>query len=122
MTTPLDVVGVHLVGGLVGTLGIGLIASAAAPTAVAGLFYGGGLGQLGRQMLGALVVLVFAFTVSGALALGVDRLMGFRIDPEHEVSGLTSSSTPRPPTTSTPWSAAGPPATACSATTTREHS
>ena len=48
----LDVVGVHLVGGLVGTLGIGLIASAAAPTAVAGLFYGGGLGQLGRQTLG----------------------------------------------------------------------
>ena len=84
----LDVVGVHLVGGLVGTLGIGLIASAAAPTAVAGLFYGGGLGQLGRQTLGALVVLVFAFTVSGALALGVDRLMGFRIDPEHEVSGI----------------------------------
>ena len=77
----LDVVGVHMVGGLVGTLGIGLIASAAAPTAVAGLFYGGGLGQLGRQTLGALVVLVCAFTVAGALALGVDRLMGFRIDP-----------------------------------------
>ena len=45
----LDVVGVHLVGGLVGTLGIGLIASAAAPTGVDGLFYGGGFDQLGRQ-------------------------------------------------------------------------
>ena len=38
----LDVVGVHLVGGLVGTFGIGLIATAAAPTGVDGLFYGGG--------------------------------------------------------------------------------
>ena len=43
----LDVVGVHLVGGLVGTFGIGLIATAAAPTGVDGLFYGGGLDQLG---------------------------------------------------------------------------
>ena len=48
----LDVVGVHLVGGMVGTFGIGLIATAAAPTGVDGLFYGGGLDQLGRQLLG----------------------------------------------------------------------
>ena len=44
----LDVVGVHLVGGLVGTIGIGLIATAAAPTGVDGLFYGGGADQLWR--------------------------------------------------------------------------
>ncbi len=54
----LDVVGVHLVGGLVGTLGIGLIGTAAAPTGVDGLFYGGGFGQLGKQALADGVVLV----------------------------------------------------------------
>ena len=49
----LDVVGVHLVGGLVGTIGIGLLATAAAPSGVDGLLYGGGVAQLGRQALGA---------------------------------------------------------------------
>ncbi len=84
----LDVVGVHLVGGLVGTLGIGLIATAAAPTGVDGLFYGGGLDQLGRQLVGAVAVLVYALVVSGVIGLVVDKLLGFRIDEEHEVSGI----------------------------------
>jgi Amt family ammonium transporter len=84
----LDVVGVHLVGGLVGTIGIGLIATAAAPTGVDGLFYGGGLDQLGRQLLGAGAVLVYAFVVSGIIGVVVDRLMGFRIDEEHEINGI----------------------------------
>jgi Amt family ammonium transporter len=84
----LDVVGVHLVGGLVGTLGIGLIATKAAPAAVDGLFYGGGVDQLGKQALAAGVVLVYAFVVSGIIGLVVDRLMGLRIDEEHEVSGI----------------------------------
>jgi ammonium transporter len=84
----LDVVGVHLVGGLVGTFGIGLIATAAAPTGVDGLFYGGGADQLWRQMLGGGAVLVYAFVVSGIIGIVVDRTMGFRIDEEHEVSGI----------------------------------
>lgn len=84
----LDVVGVHLVGGLVGTFGIGLLATAAAPAGVDGLFYGGGSEQLGRQVLAGLVVLVYAFVVSGIIALVVDRVMGFRVDEEHEVSGI----------------------------------
>ena len=84
----LDVVGVHLVGGLVGTIGIGVLATAAAPTEVDGLLYGGGVDQLGRQLLGAGVVLVYAFVVSGVIAWVVDRAMGFRIDEEHEVNGI----------------------------------
>ena len=84
----LDVVGVHLVGGLIGTVGIGVLATAAAPTGVDGLLYGGGLGQLGRQALGAGVVLVYAFAVSGLIARVVDRVMSFRIEEEHEVSGI----------------------------------
>jgi Amt family ammonium transporter len=84
----LDVVGVHLVGGLVGTIGIGLLATAAAPTEVDGLFYGGGVEQLSRQLLGSAVVLAYAFLASGAIAWVVHRFMGFRVDEEHEVSGI----------------------------------
>ena len=84
----LDVVGVHLVGGLVGTIGIGFLASKAAPTGVAGLLDGGGVDQLGRQLVGSGVVLVYAFVASGIIGLVVDKLIGFRIDEEHEISGI----------------------------------
>ena len=84
----LDVVGVHMVGGIVGTVGIGLLATAAAPAGIDGLFYGGGVDQLGKQVLAAAVVLVYAFVASGIIGLVVDRLMGLRIDEEHEVSGI----------------------------------
>jgi ammonium transporter len=84
----LDVVGVHMVGGIVGTLGIGLIATAAAPTGVDGLLYGGGADQLGKQTIGVGAVLVYSFVVSGIIGLIVDKAMGFRIDEEHEVSGI----------------------------------
>ncbi len=84
----LDVVGVHLIGGLVGTLGIGLLATAAAPTAVDGLFYGGGVDQLGKQLLGSAAVLAYAFLASAVIATVVDKLMGFRIEEEHEVNGI----------------------------------
>ncbi len=84
----LDVVGVHLVGGLVGTIGIGLLATATAPAGVDGFFYGGGVDQLGKQVLSAGIVGVYAFVVSGIIGLVVDRVMGLRIDEEHEVSGI----------------------------------
>ena len=84
----LDVVGVHMVGGLIGTFGIGLIATAAAPTEVDGLLYGGGVDQLGKQLLGGGVVLVYAFVVSGIIGLVVHKTMGFRIEEEHEVGGI----------------------------------
>ena len=57
----LDVVGVHLVGGVVGTVLIGLFSTAdegsASPVAVDGLFYGGGIGSLVNQALGVLVAI-----------------------------------------------------------------
>ena len=49
-------VGVHLVGGVVGTLLIGLLATESSPTAINGLFYGGGFDQLGKQLVGAGVI------------------------------------------------------------------
>ena len=84
----LDVVGVHLVGGLVGTFGIGLLATAVAPAGVNGLFYGGGADQLGRQLLGGGAVMLFAFGMSYVLAKVLDATMGFRVEEEHEVSGI----------------------------------
>jgi Amt family ammonium transporter len=84
----LDVVGVHLVGGLVGTIAIGFFASASAPAAVDGLFYGGGVDQLWRQVIGAGAVLVYSFVVTGLIGFALHKTLGFRIDRDAEVSGI----------------------------------
>jgi Amt family ammonium transporter len=93
----LDVVGVHLVGGLIGTLLIGLLATKGSPTGAAGLdvneglFYGGGFSQLWAQFLGAAVVLVFSFVVTYLIGLAIHKTMGFRVDEADEVSGVDLS-------------------------------
>ncbi|WP_433869763.1 ammonium transporter [Saccharopolyspora sp. CA-218241] len=84
----LDVVGVHLVGGLVGTLLVGFFASSSAPAGVDGLFYGGGLDQLWRQAVGAIAVLVYSFALSLLLALLVKAVVGFRATEEAESIGI----------------------------------
>lgn len=84
----LDVVGVHLVGGLVGSLAIGFLGTAAAPSAVDGLFYGGGAGQPGRQALANLVVAVYSFVVAFALGKLIDKTIGFRLSEDDEVAGV----------------------------------
>jgi Amt family ammonium transporter len=84
----LDVVGVHLVGGLVGTLGVGFLATADAPAGVDGLFFGGGVDQLWRQAVGAFAVLVYSFVVTYVLGTVLQRTIGFRLDAEDEMSGI----------------------------------
>ena len=91
----LDVVGVHLVGGLIGTLLIGFLADATnSPTAAAGLtqndglFLGGGFGQLGAQAEGAAAVLIYSFIVTSIIGFALDRTIGFTIKPEDEVEGI----------------------------------
>jgi Amt family ammonium transporter len=84
----LDVVGVHLVGGMVGTLLVGLVAAPEAPAAVAGLFYGGGFDQLWRQAVGAFAVFGYSAIVTAILALIVKYTIGLRLDPEDESSGI----------------------------------
>src|SRR5680860_158000 len=84
----LDVVGVHLVGGLVGTIGIGFIATSAAPAGVDGLLYGGGADQLWRQVVGAVAVGAFSFVVTLVIGAVLARTIGFRVDTEHELSGI----------------------------------
>ncbi|MGP3986341.1 ammonium transporter [Streptomyces sp. 3N207] len=73
----LDVVGVHLVGGVIGTLLVGFLATD-----------GGGLTQFGKQALGAFSVMAFSFVASWLLAKLVQATMGFRADPEDEAAGV----------------------------------
>jgi Amt family ammonium transporter len=84
----LDVVGVHLVGGLFGTLMVGLVATAEAPAAVSGLFYGGGTEQLVKQAIGAFAVLGYSAVGTAILALIVKYTIGLRLDREEEAAGI----------------------------------
>src|SRR5664280_2751430 len=88
----LDVVGVHLVGGMLGALLIGFLADGAVAGAKhKGLFYGGGFAQLGKQALAVVVVVAYSFVVSYILAKIVQATIGFRATDEEEVEGLDSS-------------------------------
>ena len=87
----LDVVGVHLVGGLFGTLMVGLVATKEAPAAVNGLFYGGGATQLIKQAEGAFAVLGYSAVVTAILALLVKYTIGLRLDREAEAAGIDES-------------------------------
>jgi Amt family ammonium transporter len=84
----LDVVGVHLVGGLVGTLLIGILATEAAPAGVNGLLYGGGTEQLGKQAIGAGAVLVYSLIATLIIAFLIKVTIGFRISEESEINGI----------------------------------
>lgn len=84
----LDVIGVHLVGGVVGSLLIGLFATGGVQSEAKGLFYGGGFEQLGRQAVGVFSVLLYSLVVSYVLAKAIDLVMGFRIGEDEEVAGI----------------------------------
>ncbi|MFD7728800.1 ammonium transporter [Kitasatospora phosalacinea] len=84
----LDVVGVHLVGGVVGSLLIGFFATGHVGQTASGLFYGGGLDQLGKQALGVVVVLVYSFVLSWLLGQAIQKTIGFRVSEDVEVSGI----------------------------------
>jgi Amt family ammonium transporter len=89
----LDVVGVHLVGGLVGTVLIGFFAtdsnSAWYPDgALNGLFYGGGATQLLTQIIVALAAVVFSGLATLVIALILKATLGWRVSEEAEVGGI----------------------------------
>lgn len=84
----LDVVGIHGVGGVIGTLLLGVFASTAVnPGGPDGLLAGNAM-QLGKQALGVVVVSGYAFVISWLLLKAIHRTMGLRLSPEHEVQGL----------------------------------
>ena len=91
----LDVVGVHFVGGWIGSLWIGLFASVSTNGAISsvygaqdGLFNGGGIAQLGRQALASGIVTVWSFGIAFLLGKLIDVTMGFRTSAEAEVEGI----------------------------------
>ncbi|AWZ08654.1 MULTISPECIES: ammonium transporter [unclassified Streptomyces] len=84
----LDVVGVHLVGGVIGSLLVGLFATGGVQSDAAGLFYGGGLEQLGKQAVGVFSVLAYSLVASAVLAFLLDKTIGMRVTEDDEVSGI----------------------------------
>jgi Amt family ammonium transporter len=84
----LDVVGVHLVGGIAGTVLIGVFSTADGAGGIDGLLYGGGLGSLGDQALGVLVAIVFSGVVTAIIGLAIKFTLGLRIAEEDEVEGI----------------------------------
>jgi Amt family ammonium transporter len=84
----LDVVGVHGVCGVIGTIAIGLFATHTVNPLGRGLFDGGGFHQLGVQILGVVVTIAWAFTGTWVLATLVNRTIGLRVTHEVEHMGL----------------------------------
>ncbi len=84
----LDVVGVHLFGGIVGTVLIGLFSTAEGAGGVDGLFYGGGFGSLGDQTLGALIAIAWSGVATAIIGYAIKFTMGWRIDEEDEVDSI----------------------------------
>ncbi|MCD9198507.1 ammonium transporter [Aeromicrobium wangtongii] len=84
----LDVVGVHLVGGLVGTILIGVLATKANTGGIGSLFYGGDVSQLGKQVVAAVAVLAYSFVLTYVIGKLIDVTIGFRISEEDEVTGI----------------------------------
>jgi Amt family ammonium transporter len=85
----LDVVGVHLVGGIWGSLAIGLFgASAVNSIGLDGLFYGGGTALLGKQALGVALVAGYSFIATLIIGYAIEKTIGFRITKDAEIEGI----------------------------------
>jgi Amt family ammonium transporter len=78
----LDVVAVHLVGGIVGTIMVGFVGEEV------GLFNGGGTDQLVSQIIGAAAVLAYSFVATLIIGKLIDLIFGFRITVDEEVEGI----------------------------------
>jgi len=85
----LDVVGVHLVGGIWGSLSIGLFGTHVVNSiGLDGIFYGGGTGLLVKQALGVGVVAAYSFIVTLIIGFAIEKTIGFRVSREVEIEGI----------------------------------
>ena len=88
----LDVVGVHLVGGIVGSLAIGFFGSSKVNSlGLDGLFYGGGTTLLGKQALGVGLVMAYSFVMTLIIGFLIEKTIGFRVKSENELVGVDLS-------------------------------
>ncbi|WP_073386824.1 ammonium transporter [Jatrophihabitans endophyticus] len=83
-----DVVGVHLVGGIIGTVLIGLFSVKAGAGGVDGLFHGGGLASLGDQAAGAGIAILWSGVATAIIGFAIKFTIGWRITDEEEVDGI----------------------------------
>jgi len=84
----LDVVGIHMVGGIMGSLLTGVLASAVLnPAGADGLIFGG-IDFFLKQVVGVIAILVFGFVASWLLAKLVDGWIGLRVTEREELEGL----------------------------------
>jgi Amt family ammonium transporter len=85
----LDVVGVHLVGGIWGSLAIGLFGTHVVNSiGLDGIFYGGGTALLGKQALGVGLVLAYSFIVTLIIGFVIEKTIGFRVSKDAEIEGI----------------------------------
>ena len=85
----LDVVGVHLVGGIWGSLAIGLFGTHVVNSiGLDGLLYGGGTTLLGKQALGVGLVAGYSFIATLIIGFAIEKTIGFRIAKDAEVEGI----------------------------------
>ena len=87
---PVGATAVHLCCGVFGTICVGLFSQAGMTSlsTVDGLFFGGGFGPLGVQLLGVVVIGAFSFLSSGLVWLVLKKTIGIRVSPEEEIQGL----------------------------------
>ena len=87
---PVGATAVHLCCGVFGTLCVGLFAQEGVTTLSTrnGLFFGGGFGLLGTQIIGILAVGAFTFVTSGLVWLVLKHTIGIRVTAEEEMAGL----------------------------------
>ncbi|MBK5239000.1 MAG: ammonium transporter [Actinomycetales bacterium] len=78
----LDVVGIHLIGGLIGTLFLGFFARDV------GLLFSGSFEQLGKQAIASGAVLIYSFVMTWIIGFVIEKTMGFRVRNEDELAGI----------------------------------
>ncbi len=78
----LDVVGIHLVGGLIGTLYLGFFANGT------GLIFSGSFTQLLVQAIAAFAVLIYSFVLAWIIGFAIQKTIGFRVKNEDEIAGI----------------------------------
>jgi Amt family ammonium transporter len=85
----LDVVGVHLVAGIWGSLAIGFFgANSVNSVGLDGLFYGGGTGLLAKQTIGVALVATYSFIATLIIGYAIEKSIGFRVKRDVEVAGI----------------------------------
>ena len=93
---PVGAISVHAVNGIWGTIAVGLFAQASmgeanGVAAVNGLFFGGGVAQLGKQLLGVAAVVAWAAVTAAVLFYALKKTIGVRVDEEGQKAGLDIS-------------------------------